>query len=422
MKALTFLFLWTTSLTLFAEQTINFIETYRPERGAFKMLRVPMSFDNDSITRPAPRGLDIDMVYRVDYVASSTTKNISSYQKNLNQSRWNKLRDFLNIEESEVFDTRIYYQVTEHAEDAKQLFHGFVVYYQGSAEGLHVESMSAYPSLINKIAGFKVTPNTDRLVVPKSVQVDSVYLGDIHMKEKKALDVQLVRNNHIIEWGYDSIGRDKKYYNSFYILTKVSAGIFAAFTSLTDRTLFDMLRRNKVNANTLIVTDLTGSMYPYYAQLLVWHAVKMSKGERANHVFFNDGDRKLDCDKVIGNTGGIYTTSSNDVLKVYRKMDVCMKSGFGGDCPENNFEAVKFGLKKFTNTDNVILICDNWAVPRDTSLLSTIDQPIAFVMCGTTLGLNPSYLNLCKQNCGSITTIERSLSHFDMTKPKDGSR
>ena len=86
-----------------------------------------------------------------------------------------------------------------------------------------------------------------------------------------------------------------------------------------------------------------------------------------------------------------------------------MKGGHGGDLPENNFEAVIYGLAQFEKIDQIILICDNYAVPRDTDLLKQIKQPIDFVMCGTHFGVNAKYLELARQNNGNVMTMEKSL-------------
>ncbi len=233
------------------------------------------------------------------------------------------------------------------------------------------------------------------------------------------LEKRLLVDNHIVEWGYDSLGRDKKFHGAYYVLSKVSAGIFTAFMTLTDHSLFSQLRRNKVSENALIVTDVTGSMYPYYSQLLVWHALKLSQGKKYNYAFFNDGDQKTQSQKVIGETGGIYLTKSAHLNKVYEKMYECMKGGFGGDTPENNFEATLAGLSKFKNTNQIILICDNNAVPRDCNLLRKINQPIDFIMCGAYFGVDSRYIELARQNNGRLITVENSLENLNQLEENE---
>jgi hypothetical protein len=409
MKALTILLALTLNFVSTASNTTKFVDVYRPERGHFKTLRIPMSFDTDSIARVKPRNMKIGEIYRVDYIATSYTNKLTPYQKYLNKKRWVKLNEFLDLNEGSTFEKHAYYQTkASNEEEAKKLFHGFIVYFRQPAEFVHASSLLSTDDLMNTICNRKVNEHTTAVYIPQSKRIDSVFCGDISKKQKNDINRRVMKGNVVVEWGYDSLGTDKKYYNTFYILTRVAPGIATAFAHLKDRSLFDLFRRNKITDNTLLVTDMTGSMYPYYAQLLVWHALKMSQGKKMNHVFFNDGNKKPTNKKTIGNTGGVYFNKSNDLLEVYRSMSRCMKGGYGGDLPENNFEAVQKGLKRFPNSENVIMLCDNWATPRDTSLLKSIEKPITFVMCGAEMGVNTEYVDLACQNGGEIVTIENS--------------
>ncbi|MCB9224801.1 MAG: hypothetical protein H6582_11525 [Crocinitomicaceae bacterium] len=411
MKALTLLL--GTLLTLsVAASTINFVDIYRPERGLFRAFKVPMVFDSDSVTCKKPAGMKIGEIYRIDYIATSPNNKLSDYQKWLNRKRWVTLNAFLGIDPEMEFEKHAYYQTkAQNEEEAKKLFHGFVVYFREPAEFVHKSSVSSTSSLMETICGRKITDKTTDIYIPKSTRLDSVYVGSLSERDRLEWDKRLTKGRSVVvEWGYDSIGVDKKYHNAYYIITKVAPGIATAFAQLADKSLFDMFKRNNINENTLIVTDMTGSMYPYYSQLLVWHAFKMSQGKKMNHVFFNDGDTRPDKEKVVGETGGIYYSRSTQLLDVYQSMNKCMKGGFGGDCPENNFEAIEAGLKKYPKTTNVLMLCDNWAVPRDTVLIHGIQKPITFIMCGAEMGVNPRYVDLACQNGGTIMTVENSIS------------
>lgn len=417
MKAVTILLGIILSINCFATST-KFVDVYKRERGMFKTITVPMAFDSDSITRRRPK-LSLGQIYRVDYVATSYVNKVTDYQKYLNTKRWSTLRTFLRIPDSVEFETNIIYQTkANNREEAADLFHGFIMYYGESEAKMRHFTFGYTGALMEHLYGRKVDNKTERINVPKSEFIDSVFTGDISLREKKSLDRQLIKNGHVIEWGYDSIGVDKSYYGAYYVLTKVSAGLFAAFATLKDRSLFDMMKRNRITNRTMIVTDVTGSMGPYFAQLIVWHALKMSQGKKIKHVFFNDGDAKKQGEKLIGQTGGIYMTKTNDILEVYRTMNLCMSKGGGGDCPENNFEAVQAGLKQYEKVDNVIMLADNYAVPRDGVLLEGIKKPISFVMCGAHFGLNLDYLNLANKNQGEITTVEHSIN--DLKNLKEG--
>jgi hypothetical protein len=401
-------------------QNKRFIETYKRESGLFKTLTVPMSYDSDSIAR-AKSGAHIGQVYRIDYVASSYYKGVSDYQKNLDARRWEQLYSYAKINKADEFETNIYYQTSAQTEEeASKLFHGFVVYYGEPATEVHSSALSSLPTLMNTIAEKEITKETKSITLTKPKSLDTVFVGDITATRMKELTAKNTKENVIVEWQYDSIGRNKLYYNTRFYLTKVSAGIFIAYNALKDKSLLQMFRRFDTDKNTLIVTDMTGSMSPYYSQLMIWHALRTESKRKENYVFFNDGDTKNDAEKIMGSTGGLYSVKTDQLFEVYNTMSACMKKGSGGDCPENNFEAVLHGLEKYDSIQKIILICDNWAVPRDRALLKNITIPIDFVMCGTSLGINPAYLNMAHQNKGKIHTIEKSITNLD--KLEDGEK
>jgi len=155
----------------------------------------------------------------------------------------------------------------------------------------------------------------------------------------------------------------------------------------------------------MIVTDLTGSMYPYMLQILQWHEMKLMTNEDNDYVFFNDGDNKFDAQKIIGNTGGLYYTASNDVDTIISKMFETMRNGSGGDAPENDIEALLFAKIKKKNFSELILIADNFAPVKDISLLEKLNIPVRIILCGTGWGINPQYLEIAYKTKGSIHTI-----------------
>lgn len=418
MKRMLFLCLMSLNLLAWSVPKAYFIEKYRPKLGEFKTLSLPMAHNTDSFLIRTP-GKALELIYRIDYVATSNSENLTDYQKSLDKKRWNTMFATLGIDKTGDFERRIYYQ-TNHTTLAEEqaLFHGFVIYFRESSSELHKASIVPTTELMNRLCGKTYVPGGKDLIITPSKRIDSVYFKTILPSHQKVIEKELLINNQVLEWSYDSIGRDKKLYGAHYILSKVSPALFAAFMTLSDRSLMAQLERNKIKANALIATDMTGSMYPYYSQLLVWHALKLSQGKKYNYVFFNDGDQKNQTEKIVGKTGGIYTTRSSVLNEVYDKMHQCLKGGHGGDLPENNFEAVIYGLAQFEKIDQIILICDNNAVPRDTDLLKQIKQPIDFVMCGTYFGVNAKYLELARQNNGNVMTMEKSLKKIGEIKAK----
>ena len=185
-----------------------------------------------------------------------------------------------------------------------------------------------------------------------------------------------------------------------------------------DSTILRIMERNPEWDSMLVIADLTGSMSPYVGQLLLWMALKKDAHPAQYFVFFNDGDTKLNKDKIIGETGGIYTTAYTSMDSLIHIVAMTMGNGWGGDTPENNMEATLQGIKEYPHFRELIMIADNGAIPRDLSLLKNIQHPIKIILCGTERGINPVYLEVARRNKGSIHTIESDLEN--LMKLKEG--
>jgi hypothetical protein len=187
----------------------------------------------------------------------------------------------------------------------------------------------------------------------------------------------------------------------------------------TDSTILNILDRNKQWKNMLVIADVTGSMSPYIGELLLWIKLNATAETVKSFVFFNDGDAKKDAEKVIGETGGIYGTNSQDVDSVLSVVQHSMLNGWGGDLPENNFEAVLHGIDNYPEFEELIMIADNYAIPRDLSLLKKVKVPVRILLCGTkNVDISPIYLEIVKRNGGSLHTIEQDL--VDLIKLNEG--
>lgn len=185
-----------------------------------------------------------------------------------------------------------------------------------------------------------------------------------------------------------------------------------------DTTIYNVLDRNKDWEKMLVVTDLTGSMSPYTAQLLVWFKLNEKVNEVEHFVFFNDGDDKSDLDKKIGETGGIYDGKAENFDEIAALATRTTTNGYGGDDPENNVEALLYGLKACQECKDVVMIADNIAAPRDVGLISKVDKPVKIILCGTEDGINTTYLDLAYQTGGSVHTIEEDIE--DLIKVNEG--
>jgi hypothetical protein len=187
------------------------------------------------------------------------------------------------------------------------------------------------------------------------------------------------------------------------------------FEKISNAVCAIFFRFHKKWADKVIVTDVTGSMYPYMRELALWHSLEFMKDEKNVHVFFNDGDNKSDYAKAIGKTGGIYTTQSIVVDSVVNTMNKAMSNGSGGDAAENNIEAL-IEAEKFVQTSfkEIILIADSYSPIKDLSLLSKLNRPVRVILCGANVftGFHPDYLWLAYKTGGSIHTIEDDIMNL----------
>ncbi len=198
--------------------------------------------------------------------------------------------------------------------------------------------------------------------------------------------------------------------------TKKVERYIAKSGGMGDSTVWKVLKRHPEWKNALVVMDFTGSMYPYAGQVLLWHTKNLGKSGLEYCVFFNDGDQKRNSKKIPGETGGIYFSTAKNIDAVIRLMQKVQSKGNGGDCQENDIEAILAGIDHYSGFDHVILIADNNACMRDTAFMNKIHVPVHVILCGTFSGINPQYVELAKRTGGSLHTIEADLqgnSAFD---------
>ncbi|MDZ4666347.1 MAG: hypothetical protein SGJ00_00545 [bacterium] len=213
---------------------------------------------------------------------------------------------------------------------------------------------------------------------------------------------------------------DKKGSVTFESPTKETTLKFDKFLNgeykIKDSTLFKVFERNKDWKKIMLVVDMTGSMFPYIGQMLVWYKQTYEDGKIKYYVLFNDGDNLSDDKKIIGRTGGVHPFEAKDYRKMKKDIEDVRKMGEGGDDPENDLEAITTSMVTYRDYSDLILIADDSQV-RDMNLLKRIKKPVHIVMCGTKKGINEQYLRIALQTKGSIHT---AINDIDMKKLKDG--
>ncbi|MCB0524459.1 MAG: hypothetical protein H6576_16720 [Lewinellaceae bacterium] len=180
----------------------------------------------------------------------------------------------------------------------------------------------------------------------------------------------------------------------------------------SDSLIMKVLTRNKDWKKMLVVEDVTGSMMPYLADLLLWNALKRNLENTSHFVFFNDGDAKRRDEKVIGKTGGLYHAKPNNVDSLEMTMITAIAGGNGDDIPENDIEAVLAGIAACPDCGEVVLISDNRAVPRDLELVTKIGKPVHVILCGvsTAYPVSPAHLYIAWKTKGSLHTITEDIT------------
>ncbi|MGL5890680.1 MAG: hypothetical protein ACRC3B_12380, partial [Bacteroidia bacterium] len=205
------------------------------------------------------------------------------------------------------------------------------------------------------------------------------------------------------------------------IIKPVAVALSALPIFGSDTVVRKVFRRNPKWKQMEIVCDVTGSMSPYSPQVMAWYKMNTDDKKVKRFVFFNDGDLKPDHTKTIGSTGGIYEITSSNFTDVYAKMKEAMNGGWGGDGPENNLEALLHVQN--LNTDNqpggeLVMIADNWATPRDTSMICKLKRPVRIILCGAQYFINPAYLNIARATGGSLHLMEKDLE--DLAQMREG--
>lgn len=174
-----------------------------------------------------------------------------------------------------------------------------------------------------------------------------------------------------------------------------------------DSTVLKVMARNKWKGASL-VCDLTGSMWPYTAQVLMWSKLTTKQDGPRDWVFFNDGDMKPDFMKKIGSTGGIYSTKTGEFEKVKDLATKTMMAGGGGDCPENNIEALLIAQERNPRSE-LVMVADNWAPIKDKVLMNKVERPVHVILCGVWGAVNVDYLDLARKTGGTLHTMESDL-------------
>lgn len=182
---------------------------------------------------------------------------------------------------------------------------------------------------------------------------------------------------------------------------------------LRDSTILQILNRNDSWADMLVVADMTGSMFPYMGQMIIWFKMNFDLGRVRYFCFFNDGDQKKDEEKKVGQIGGIHMFEAKDFKTLKKNMEEVIKMGSGGDAPENNVEALIRATTYFKTYKQVIMIADNTSRVKDLKYITKVKKPVKILLCGVgEEGINPDYLKIARVTKGSIHTLNSDIKNL----------
>lgn len=242
-------------------------------------------------------------------------------------------------------------------------------------------------------------------------------------------------NRQVVQWrvvkqtGVKKTGGIHNYFHGFAIYYRPMPTNYAEETLIRnivegkikpeDSTLLKVFERHQNWKDMLVVCDVTGSMSPYTAQLLLWIKANQKLRNMKNILFFNDDDANSFAQVGKDDEFGMWTASSKNYLDVIQVALEAMKKG---KHIENNLEAVCAAIKQFPEDKrNVIMIADNWEDPCDMHLLSYLKEqkiPIRIIVCGVNTRFNTTYLDIARQTGGSVHTMEEDL--IDLATMKEG--
>lgn len=446
MKKLVIIFVFCTIYDLcFAQQTKLSVFLKDPEvkvdyydmaeAGGF-VLYLPMSYGKSDFTflqENAIQKLKGATIARVDLVYSDypAGQDFSSLNKKRIE-RLNKLMPSL-FDDSTAEFRKIRQTIAKTKKAAEGLQHGFFVYFRPKPTKDETkkeitklkESLKGETEINDKVAdslNFIWCGTSSVMVDTTGVLLDSSYNNWLKISSSVPRTITRWSVKDFIKSGLEPkiILKDYENWDSVY---HVVYGKDCPATSdfflyqLADTTVTSVLKRHNWG-NKIIISDVTGSMYPYTGQLLQWLKLTLTDKTKRYFVFFNDGDNKEDKDKVIGNTGGIYSVFTNNYDEVEAAIEKAMLNGGGGDAPENNVEALLESDKICANCDSIVMIADNWAPIKDISLLAKYKKPVKLILCGVLGSINKDYLKLVRDTKGSLHIMEEDI--YQLSELRNG--
>ncbi|WP_156039839.1 hypothetical protein [Aureispira sp. CCB-QB1] len=387
------------------------------------------------------------MIERIDLVYTVFRRSKTFDQIKLNKERYEMFQQFFpQAFNNNLIDWNLMAQNgTMDYEEAQTYFHGFVIYLKphrvttkngitiSTAMDLRVdepetkvletnEEVAQIKTLLNKSTATKIIQDTTYTKIRKRFWTGK-YLSKTKAGRKKGKRFTKEGPKRPKEYRFKEIKEMKITEREVPDLDAAPEPEKVIAEMTEDSVVYSVLNRTLGRWDDhVVVQDVTGSMHPYLTQTLLFLRSHIKKNTTEKFVFFNDGDSKPD--GPLGYSGGCYYTSADNVQEIEEMAFEAMRNGKGGKAPENDVEAILYGIKKFPKCKGVVLIADNFSRVRDFRLiprLMKLGKPVRVVVCGIAKGdvINLDYIYLARYTGGSLHTINEDIT--DLADKKDGS-
>lgn len=400
MRSFYFLILFLCSGNFFAQSIEQmagikptFVEEYDINNLLPHQLYIKTPFAKPIILNPEQeKQLKEKVVLKIELVYTKYRTSPTFNQKQLNQNRLKELKKVApQLFENPLWEYELISQTNGNSRgECNNMFHGFVITFRPNSNKNTLKQEGDY--LTNLVSTMLKNDSIKNDSTPKRFHVKTHYdmsIGYVH---------------------------DTIYYVDTFPPPQ-PPDFFYNHSLYKDSTVLNVFERNKNWNNFIVVTDVTGSMSPYSAQVFVWLKAQTENKKASYFVFFNDGDEKDSHKKKPLDTKGIYVTENVSVDDVTKTAIKCMERGSGGgENMENDIEAIIEGIKYSPKADAVILIADNMEAMRDYKYIDKVKKPVIVILCGTKGRINVQYLDLARSTKGSVHTVHSDITNLQNIK------
>lgn len=366
---------------------VNFVREVNLAELKKNQLFISMPFAKEVVLNPEQKKvMEERVVVKVELVYTKYRKVVQFNQKELNRKRLLGLQKLLpQLFENPFWDFQLVSQTKGNStEECDQMFHGFILTFRPNSTKETLAKEADYiENLVSKLT-------------------DDLAKKDLTQKTYK------IKTRWDNRYVYDTIWTDKK------VVPVTPPDFFYNPSLYNDSTVLRAFDRNSNWDNMMIVTDVTGSMSPYIAQVFVWLRQQVENKKAQYFVFFNDGDDKLSRRKEPLKTGGVYMIKNEGIDVVKNEVVLCMRKGDGGgEHLENDVEAIIEGIDKYKDAGDIVLIADNKESMRDYKFIGEIKKPVHVILCGAEHRINIQYLDLARKTGGSLHTLKTDITGLD---------